>query len=937
MITKSNWPAKEGIRIGYLNINSVANKIDEVSNILANSGKPYHLFCFAESRLSSKNSDSDLAMPGYNIVRLDPTVFNETGLLVYISQSISFKRTTAFENYHIESTWLEVNLKRHKPIMVGFLYRNPAERMDWHARFNDLMEAVNLKANEIIVLGDFNLDLMKPNYRWTQLYENLGLILLNNKPTRITNTSETLIDHIYVNAMQNIIEICTTPCGCSDHYSISITWCKKGIKIPKIGHKIINYRSYAKFDEDAYLNDLNIAPLQNVFGFTDPDEAMEYWQKTFLEVFNRHAPMKTQRVKHSIKPPWLTKEIENEMRIRDKLIKTKKFTEFKKQRNKVTKLIRQSKKSYFQNMLNKNPKTDSKTIWSAINRLTKSNSNNSGIPKSLSPDALNNHFVDIAKFTVKCDRSCNNELKLLKDYCLARNIRTDLKIPFLTVSEVYFYLIHLKQTKSRGLDNIDGKILKLSAPIIADSLTYIYNLSIAKEYYPTVLKQAKVIPLYKSGNKADPTNYRPISIVSVLSKPLEQHINKHLLTHVTHNKLLHSSQSGFRKNHSCHTALILLVDKWLENINESKFSGVIFADFAKAFDVIDHKLLLTKLAVYKVSQSAIQYIRSFLSNRKQAVCCNNLMSDYLLQDSGVPQGSVLGPLLFSLYINDLPLYINNATCELFADDTSIHSSHSQLTQLSINLQENVNQIVDWSELNHMSLNPNKTKYMVVASRQKRQAQHTHMPPIYIASSKIDEVDSHKLLGITIDKNMTWGPHIDQLCKQISQKVFQLSKIKHFLDLEARKQFFHAHIQSMIDYASTLYDTASENIMKPLIGAHKKALKIVLLKSSSPISEDYRKLNILPLNTKLKYNKAVTMYRIMNNLAPERLKENFPINQSRYTNAINILKPQTDIFKSSLKFSGAELWNSLLKVSNINNNSLLSFKRSYKILLMQNTT
>ena len=333
------------------------------------------------------------------------------------------------------------------------------------------------------------------------------------------------------------------------------------------------------------------------------------------------------------------------------------------------------------------------------------------------------------------------------------------------------------------------------------------------------------------------------------------------------------------------------------NINKDEFTGAVFVDFAKAFDVLDHKLLLRKLELYKFSDALLSFIKSFFTNRSHAVFLNNKHSELQHQKFGVPQGSVVGPLLFSLYINDLPLHIKSS-CELFADDTTIHSSNSNHVHLSNSLQEDIGRLDAWSLLNHMSLNDKKTKYMIVTTRQKRQNLNGVTHPLFIQNKQIDEVQTHKLLGITLDNNLTWSSHVRTLCKSVSQKLFQLSKIKHFLDLESRKHFYYAHIQSCIDYASTLFDTCSANTLKPLARLHKRAIKVILLKSSSLVPCDYSNLSILPLSDEFKLNKAVLMYRIMDGLAP-------PI---RYTSSILINKPRIDLVKTSLLYSGGSLWN-----------------------------
>lgn len=449
-----------------------------------------------------------------------------------------------------------------------------------------------------------------------------------------------------------------------------------------------------------------------------------------------------------------------------------------------------------------------------------------------------------------------------------------------------------------------------------------------------MFKQAKIIPLYKSGNPSDPSNYRPISILSILSKPLEQHIYKCLLTHLDKYNLIHPNQFGFRANHSCHTALLKLVDRWLSNINKKEFTGVLFVDFAKAFDVIDHKLLLRKLALYKLSSCALELIASFLSNRQQKVNLNNCFSRSLPNKFGVPQGSVLGPLLFSLYINDLPLFVKTY-CDLFADDTTIDTNHSDPHQVCRIMQENINILLEWTYVNHMALHPRKTKFMIISTRQKRQNLDINLPSLYIGNDKIEEVSNHKILGITIDNNLSWSTHIKNISKNITSKSYQLRKIKHFLTQQARKIFFTSYIQSSIDYASTLWDQASNNLIKSVVSVHKRAVKLVVNKSSSLTAADYQSINILPLRSKFLFNKGVLMHKILHGNAPPSLKNIFTVNRFRHSHMIDLPLPRITLFKSSLAYSGSWLWNRLPSSLKSETN-FHRFKAVYHDFLMKHT-
>ena len=441
-----------------------------------------------------------------------------------------------------------------------------------------------------------------------------------------------------------------------------------------------------------------------------------------------------------------------------------------------------------------------------------------------------------------------------------------------------------------------------------------------------MFKDAKVLPVFKSGDPSDPSNYRPISILSTLSKPLEKHLKQSLLSYFTAHKLFHPNQSGFRENHSCHTALTNLIEQWQLNINSDLLTGSVFVDFAKAFDTIDHNLLLRKLTIYGLSPQTLKLIASFLTNRRQAVYQDSLVSPLMPIKYGIPQGSVLGPILFSIYINDLPLFISSS-CELFADDTTMHTTGKDINDVSNTLQSDVDKLETWSELNHMALHPNKSKFMLVTTRQKRQNITCKSNGLKIHGKILEEVNSHRLLGINIDNNLSWSNHVSMLSKKISKKIFQLNRIKHFLDQHTRKLFFHAYILPDIDYASTCWDLASKKCLKPLQSLYRRSLKLVLLRSSSLEISHYKKLNILPFDMRCQYNKGVFMYKIMNNLAPAYLCERFPVKDIRNKITVVTPRPRTDLFKTSLIYSGSALWREIplyLK----NKNSVSSFKKAY---------
>ena len=280
------------------------------------------------------------------------------------------------------------------------------------------------------------------------------------------------------------------------------------------------------------------------------------------------------------------------------------------------------------------------------------------------------------------------------------------------------YLKNIDITKATGADSIGPTLLKLAAPYISKCLTFICNQSIINSIFPEKWKEGKVTPLYKNGPKDDANNYKPISVLPVSSKLLEKHVHDSLMVYLSSNSLLHSTPTGFRPNHSCETSLLQMINKWLDAINSSQMIGMVMIDFRSAFDLVEHTLLLKKLKYYKISEETISWFSSYLLGRKHKVFVNNTLSESENILCGVPQGSILGPLLFLLFINDLPLDINNVLTDLYADDTTLYYIGKSQACIEEQLQTAMLKLSQWCKENGMLINTTKTKVMLITTPQK---------------------------------------------------------------------------------------------------------------------------------------------------------------------------------------------------------------------------
>lgn len=926
-------------QIGHLNVYHLPNKIADICSLL-NRPPRTHILGLNETWLNSNHTDAMLSIPNYQIIRRDTAKHGHTGIAVYIHNTLHpfIKRRTDLESMEIESIWLEIKCSKSSPLLLAYVYRHPDSKDKWLDDFVQMMTKVPIKNRNILILGDFNFNMLKPQPVWNSVFTLFGLQQLVDKPTRVSSTSATLLDHIYTNNTSLCSDIYVSEDGISDHFPTTCTWKSKVPKLKKNGHNTIVYRSYKHFIKESFCHDLNSAMFHNVNNHSDPTQALDTFYSTLMPIIDKHAPLRRKRVKSAVLPGWLTPEIQeaqkqrdllksnlkhlhkeninilpNPIRLEKELEREKISKEYRKQRNKVTSLVRSAQKSYFTKMISNNK--DTASIWKGINNITQNSHSKTCTQYPLSPHSFNDHFIHLGDSALKDNNTCTDDYNFpaaLVNFCNNRlSNKSSFEIPLLGVHEVGKFITEMKNKKTMGPDRISASLLKVSLPYIVEPLTFILNLCIKHTTFPQALKTAQVLPLPKSKDITDLNNFRPISLLSVLSKPLEKHIHIHLMEYLEKHSLLYTYQSGFRSFHSCQSALTRMCDRWLTAANQHKLSGTIFLDFKKAFDLVNHTILTKKLSLYLRNTSSLSLIESYLDNRSQFVVSNGESSPTKTILRGVPQGSVLGPLLFCIYINDLPLSISEpqVSCDLFADDTSLHSCATQISGIQHSLQCGLNDVTEWCNSNQMIIHPKKTKSMLITSRQKHQL-HPFNLKLTIDNNPVEQVKSHKVLGTFVDDQLCWKTQINSICKKLSRSIYLLNRLKPYIDSNARKIFFNAHCLSHINYSSTVWSGAAQVHLKKLDSLYKRATKIIFPDPLLSTLEKQTALDILPLHKQLKYNKLLAVFKAQNELVPKYVSDLLK-SSSRY-NYVNFFlpRPRIDLYKASFAFSGAHLWNSL---------------------------
>ena len=786
--------SEQNIIIFHANIRSLQKNFQSLLDLINTFTKYPDIICITETRLRGSPL-MNVTLPNYELLYSNsPT--NAGGVAMYISknfaiQSVS-KQDLLIQN--CEDLWLHVSL-RNTPMqfVIGVLYRHPHNSVrEFLERLNNKIADLNSSKKIYYIIGDINIDI-SPNVRssnkqnYLNMLESNGAVSIINKPTRITPTSCTTLDHIITNDRNHTILPGIIKTDISDHFPI---FCEINIdhKIKIVKKPYI--RDLSKFKLDSYCDELNISLHNYLLNLPSMQNSNLIFEQAFQEFVNvvknvvdKHAPLKIASRKQNRlnKKPWITKGLVTSIRKMQKLFEThflkgndsqKRF--YKLYANKLNKLKYHSKKMYLNREFEENKHNPRKT-WKTINSLLHNKTKTADFPSEIKTDGitaddpteiancLNKYFCTIGEKLAQ-NVQTNNDL----------NYRTYLKNPvsstiFLQptqVSEVYTAIMSLNTNKSPGFDNIPAYFVRSAAKILAYPLSVLVNQSFELGYFPSCLKTAKVIPLHKTGEKCLPTNYRPISILTCFSKIFERLIFTRLTNFFDKHSVISPTQYGFRKHHSTSHAILDIVTKTYDNINNNKYTGLVFLDLKKAFDTVSHEILIGKLKHYGIRGQAHELLNSYLAGRKQYVTDSHISSITANISYGVPQGSTLGPLLFLIYIND----IYNSTSSLptlFADDTCLAINANSLSNLELNIHSELEKISKWVNANQLTINPEKTNILVIPPKLKS----THDKIVVnINSTPIKIVKEVKYLGIIVDNKLTFGPHIAHLESKLSRAI-----------------------------------------------------------------------------------------------------------------------------------------------------------------------
>ena len=495
------------------------------------------------------------------------------------------------------------------------------------------------------------------------------------------------------------------------------------------------------------------------------------------------------------------------------------------------------------------------------------------------------------------------------------------------------------KNKASGIDNIDNEILKLAKPFISKPLAYLFDLIIKTAVYPTNWKISKVSPIHKKGDITNPGNFRPISLLSSTSKLFEKCLDTQIRAFLDENGILSKLQHGYRSGFSTKTALLSLTDLIYNMVSDNKYSLCTFLDLSKAFDTVDHKILLEKLSHYGIRGQANELLCSYLSERKQMVHNAGQCSSIKNVTIGVPQGSILGPLFYIIYVNDLDNALGACHSILYADDTSLTSCNTDIEIVKQAMQEDLEELFLWFSANKLKVNREKTQTILFGKKVMLQKVPQEQQYLMLENQKVSYQSEALYLGVTLDNQLSFKPHVDKLCKKISRNLGILSNIKHLLNTKIKKQVYSALILAHLDYCSSVWSCCSQGELNRLRVLLNRACRSILnIKDTKEHTQPmYTRLGWLTLPQKIEFGFAIDVYKLFHNIyniefeLPPLVRDHHHYN-IRNKNSFKLPDMRTDLERRQLKYKVPYFLNSLPTIISINF-PLNIFKKSLKKYLL----
>lgn len=812
--TYVNHATDSDTRFCNINLRSICNKFPTFKQFVLDNN--FFAVGVTETWLRPEDPDYPYTIPGYKLVRRD-RVGRAGGVALYVVDSvkcISLEVITDADSL-VEYLLIKTVINR-VTIGLAVVYRPDDLAL---ANLNILSDIIScFHCNDIehfVILGDLNVNLLRtyPSSKFLkELLVQHECVQLVEHPTRVTDNCESLLDIVITSLYNAVSVVQVLPLCFSDH---NVVTCSIDIKCEKPAQLTKVVRSFKHFYHDAFLDDASLYSWDLIYSLDSLEEKVDHFNYGLISLFDKHAPLKTVKV-NTNKPynPWFTDTL--------KTLKTlvrrawSKYTSsgidsdrryYCDLRNYYNAAVVREKRAYFSSKINSCSR-DSRCLWRQLRgwNVGAGRDVTDSLPSHLQdPNLINDYFIESIPVSGIGPGVDNPVSPVSIEHTL------DFTLPDL--EEVRSHILNLKPNV-KGFDGISGKMLQLAIPFIVEPLTHIINVSFERGSIPYQWKLSLTYPRVKGGsrskNKDDlaPVDLRPITILPVCLKVAEKVLYSQLVKFVDDNDILPHIQSGFRKGYSTTSALCAVLDDAAASVDAGLLTSLTLLDLSKAFDTVNFSCLLTKLHRYGVRGAMLDWFGSYLNNRTQFTVINTTMGPVWSEGrpiaSGVPQGSILGPLLFSLYIADIHCTVQHCSLQLFADDIQLYLSfpiqdiHSAADKINTDLTK----ITDWARSNYLVLNPSKCQHILLGS--KYSLRNVGAMSLFVDNTVIPNSDSVIDLGLVIDNELTFTKNISQLCKKAYYSWKQLLPFRDVLDASTKLLLVESLVLSLLNYGDIVY-------------------------------------------------------------------------------------------------------------------------------------
>ena len=927
-----------GLNIAHLNVASIlgAHKFEMLRLQVEDSHMD--VFCASETWLNTGTPDKLVSIKGYNLARKDRS-WNEMGsavgskkgggLICYVREGLTmnefrYERLNQ-SNRDLEMQWISLDMKHMRRIVIINVYRPPQGNYKRACKLiHESLKEADLKDNaEVFLLGDFNIDMaISTSPQAKELSYTTGVWglkpLIKGKTRMGTNRGvlqASCIDNIFSNS-EEVVKFVIADWNFSDHLMVAVKRKRAKGKHTKVEFKGRSYKNYVKEDLQ---EELIHSDWDDFYRSRDPALCWDIIETRIRAFLDRTCPLKSFKVKE-VREPWVTNEILEEIKDKDRSLRVAKRSGMaedwliaKTDRNRVGRLVEQAKADFLKEQ-QEELVNDPKKFWRLVKDIVPGKKSKSSRISLSTMDEDGNEVdlkaEEIARFIN--EYFCSIGPKLAQKHTAPWRFYGDTTEescpPFTTdFDEVWKLCKEIKSTKSSGIAEIAAKVFKQSFMVIIPQLVYLFNLSFSTGIFPDSWKRATIIPLYKGGSKTEVSNYRPVSLLPLPGKLIEKIVHARLATFLEMNRIITDRQGGFRKGFSTASSIADLTDNLFSNLNKNQISLAAFVDLRKAFDTVDHAILLKKLKCYGVTETNLKWCANYLANRTQQTLANGITSPTHAITCGVPQGSVVGPLFFILYVNDMQFAVTNANTQLYADDTVIYAAGENGETAVRKLQPALNHFSSWCQANKLTLNASKTKLMLFGTRHKVKKAKGSL--VHVGGVPLQIVPSYKYLGFTLDSTLSFNHHVNTVVSMVSYKVNLLAKIRKFLTDTVALKIYKSMILPYFDYGDVIYSTANQDGLDKLQRLQNRSLKICKGLNIRYSTNALHRLTKMPM---LKVRRTAHISNFMHG----RLKHDFLLdNREVRTRAhdaplFKVAVPRVETFKRAIGYAGSLQWNNL---------------------------